>query len=266
MTYKPKECATCAKIYTPGRSSSKYCSSVCSRAAKAARQRRQRAERSASLRRTCTICGLEFTAKVHNARYCSKECKAFTARERASLWYKENTSRAKETRRKYSASHKKQRRQYLRDLPESTKEKRRERQRQWYAKNRATILAKSRAHYQANKDAYIERNRRWRANNPDKAGISEARRAKAELEGNATPGSIRAKWEAGNHSCILCGQPIDDTLPPNHPMSRTLEHLTPISRGGTHDIDNLDFAHFRCNSSKNNKTLEEYRDWVKQVA
>lgn len=49
-------------------------------------------------------------------------------------------------------------------------------------------------------------------------------------------------------------------------MSRTLEHLTPIVRGGRHDIDNLDFAHFRCNSSKNSKTLEEWREWLKQVA
>lgn len=42
---------------------------------------------------------------------------------------------------------------------------------------------------------------------------------------------------------------------------RTLEHLTHVARGGTHDIDNLDFAHYGCNSSKGAKTLEEYREW-----
>lgn len=42
---------------------------------------------------------------------------------------------------------------------------------------------------------------------------------------------------------------------------RTLEHLTPVARGGTHNIDNLDLAHYGCNSSKGAKTLEEYREW-----
>lgn len=43
-------------------------------------------------------------------------------------------------------------------------------------------------------------------------------------------------------------------------MSRTIEHITPIARGGGHDIDNIDFAHRICNSSKGNRTLEEYRE------
>lgn len=59
---------------------------------------------------------------------------------------------------------------------------------------------------------------------------------------------------------------IDDTLSSPHPMSLTLEHLTPISRGGTHNLDNIDFAHRTCNNKKGAKTLDEYRDWVKQVA
>ena len=44
-------------------------------------------------------------------------------------------------------------------------------------------------------------------------------------------------------------------------MSLTLEHLTPISRGGKHDLDNLGFSHRACNTSKGSKTLEEYRAW-----
>lgn len=80
------------------------------------------------------------------------------------------------------------------------------------------------------------------------------------LGGNCTQALIDAKWEASDKTCILCGQPIDKTLPRHHRLTLTIEHLTPVSRGGKHDIDNLDFAHFRCNSSKNNKTLEEYRE------
>lgn len=38
----------------------------------------------------------------------------------------------------------------------------------------------------------------------------------------------------------------------------SLEHIISISKGGSNDINNLDIAHKSCNSSKGNKTLEEY--------
>jgi len=38
----------------------------------------------------------------------------------------------------------------------------------------------------------------------------------------------------------------------------SLEHLTPLSRGGSNDYDNLGVAHFGCNSQKNTKTLDEW--------
>jgi 5-methylcytosine-specific restriction endonuclease McrA len=43
-------------------------------------------------------------------------------------------------------------------------------------------------------------------------------------------------------------------------MSRTIEHLTPITRGGRHDLDNIDFAHYGCNSSKGARTTEEHME------
>ena len=47
-------------------------------------------------------------------------------------------------------------------------------------------------------------------------------------------------------------------------MQRLTERLSPIARGGRHDIDNLAFAHLSCNASKGAKTLEEYREWQKR--
>lgn len=50
-----------------------------------------------------------------------------------------------------------------------------------------------------------------------------------------------------------------------HRHSRTIEHLTPVARGGRHDLDNIDFAHYGCNARKQDRTLEEWREWLKQV-
>lgn len=51
-----------------------------------------------------------------------------------------------------------------------------------------------------------------------------------------------------NHRCVYCGR-TDDL---------TLDHVTPLTRGGANTPENLKTACRSCNSSKNNKTPEEW--------
>ena len=55
---------------------------------------------------------------------------------------------------------------------------------------------------------------------------------------------------------VVCASEID------HPMPE-VEHLTPKSRGGSNYISNLALACSSCNNQKNNKTEQEYADWLK---
>lgn len=49
--------------------------------------------------------------------------------------------------------------------------------------------------------------------------------------------------------CWICHEPIDMALPAGHRDAFTLDHLTPLSRGG--DIDGpAEPAHRRCNSGR----------------
>lgn len=57
--------------------------------------------------------------------------------------------------------------------------------------------------------------------------------------------------------CALCGKPVDFSLKFPHPMSPTIDHIVPISKGGhPSDIDNLQLAHLSCNRAKANKTAK----------
>jgi len=128
--------------------------------------------------------------------------------------------------------------------------------------NRESEAARQRRWRQSpyGKVAYREANRKWALRHPEAAGEVRARRARAEAEGNATPDLIQAKWEASSGTCCLCGESINPDLKSPDPMSLTVEHKVPIARGGRHDIDNIDFAHRVCNSSKGARTTEEYME------
>lgn len=237
--FKPKACAWCGTEFTPNSARSKYCTP----------EHYEDAHRKQALDRY----------------YENRQKDPAAIRERDRAYYEANKERIhKQASKRYKANIEHIRKRD-RTYRQANREKIQRQARAYYENNKARILEYSRTYSRewraANPEREREQRRRWRANNPDKVGKAAARRAQAELEGNSTPQLIEAKWEAGDKTCILCGDPIDDTLPPRHPASRTLEHVTPIVRGGTNDIDNIDFAHHSCNSSKGAKTLEEYRAW-----
>lgn len=50
--------------------------------------------------------------------------------------------------------------------------------------------------------------------------------------------------------CQLCMAPVDGTLTYPDPESPSLDHIEPLSRGGSHTLDNVQLAHLFCNLSK----------------
>ena len=56
--------------------------------------------------------------------------------------------------------------------------------------------------------------------------------------------------------CGICGKPVDPAYKYPHPLSRCIDHIVPVSKGGhPSDIENLQLAHWTCNRQKSDKIL-----------
>jgi 5-methylcytosine-specific restriction endonuclease McrA len=57
--------------------------------------------------------------------------------------------------------------------------------------------------------------------------------------------------------CYLCNDPIDMKLPRTSKRGATVDHIIPLSRGGSDELDNLRLTHWSCNMKKSDKLIEE---------
>lgn len=64
--------------------------------------------------------------------------------------------------------------------------------------------------------------------------------------------SWRTLWAEGLRTCSLCQLEIDGDAT-RLKDTATLDHIIPLSKGGTHLRDNAQLAHYSCNSAKNNR-------------
>lgn len=81
---------------------------------------------------------------------------------------------------------------------------------------------------------------------------SQHRRGAAKYN---VPGSKAVKsaeiFEACKWICQLCGQKVNKKLKFPNPMSPSLDHIIPLSKGGAHIESNCQLAHLSCNKKKN---------------
>lgn len=57
--------------------------------------------------------------------------------------------------------------------------------------------------------------------------------------------------------CQLCRLPIDPKAVWPDPMSASVDHIVPLSRGGEHSMINVQSAHLGCNSSKGDRIEDD---------
>lgn len=94
-----------------------------------------------------------------------------------------------------------------------------------------------------------------------KRASEEIRRSQAAANDNRQP-PIAAAYKvlrASGWVCAACGQDTPEQLRGTHELNAPeIDHVVPLSRGGTHDYDNLQCLCKSCNSSKGAKLMSEW--------
>lgn len=78
---------------------------------------------------------------------------------------------------------------------------------------------------------------------------SDIRRMVSSLTGDGRRARY-AVFKRDNWVCQICGEPTDRAVKWPHPMYPTIDHIIPVSKGGRHEVENLQCAHARCNVRK----------------
>lgn len=121
-----------------------------------------------------------------------------------------------------------------------------------YAADRIpALVAQARTRRHANPAPLRVYHRAWNSAHPEVMRAIQHRR-RARKQGNG--GSFTAaEWQAlvtqYDHRCLMCGKQEPAIM-------LTMDHVVPISQGGSNDISNIQPLCSTCNSSKGAKTLD----------
>jgi 5-methylcytosine-specific restriction endonuclease McrA len=165
--------------------------------------------------------------------------------DRSSAWKKANRHKTRETARKYRAAH-----------PDKIREKRKR-----YKAKHPDVLKASRGRYYAKHRLEIyERLERCRKAKPELYRIiqkraAHKRRAIIANAGTYTLAELEAIKAAQDYRCLLCGlyEPF---------IKLTVDHVVPLSKGGSNTAKNLQMLCHSCNSHKRTREWD-FRDRIR---
>lgn len=115
--------------------------------------------------------------------------------------------------------------------------------------------------YEANGDHARARQRKWAGSHRELRNEYQHRRESRKRGIPNEPIQLALVWERDAGMCWICSRPVDLDAKFPAPLSRSLDHVIPLAKGGTHTFGNVATAHLRCNISKKDKLLAYLPGW-----
>ena len=137
-------------------------------------------------------------------------------------------------------------------------EEHRERDRQSYHKRKEKISARKKEYYLKNKEDINRKSREYFAKNPQKI-LEYSRRRRATVNNNGFEKyTLQEVLDLYGTDCFICGEKIDLNAnrlvgKPGWEKGLHLDHVIPVSKGGSDTLNNVRPAHGFCNLSKGAK-------------
>lgn len=125
-----------------------------------------------------------------------------------------------------------------------------ESKRAWDARNGDKRLQSARAARMADPERYRVALATWKAENRERVRDYQRKRRAAGYGGALGAADGERLWDECGGQCSICAEPIDRSLPWPDPESASLDHIRPLSMGGAHDQDNVQWTHLICNLRK----------------
>ena len=160
---------------------------------------------------------------------------------------KENRKLLLEKQKTYALGHKEDKHNYDILYYQKNKERINIRGKAYYSKNKESQNIKGKAYYESHKESLIESQTKYNKLHPEiKRATQRKRRAIKKSSGHHTLTST--EWEiilsAFKYRCAYCGA---------KPKRLEQDHITPLSKGGSHSLNNIVPACRSCNAKKSNK-------------
>lgn len=189
-------------------------------------------------------------------------------KESALKRYWGNPERFREISRKWSINNPEKRRAKDREWREKNRQRVRERGRDWKRRNADSHRASSRKwrlknpdkaressrrRYFENHEARKESDRRWKRNNPIKvmAQVENRRARKRNAPGTHTAAHVTAILLRQGRKCVYCKNRLKG-------REYHVDHIVPLSRGGSNGPENLQMLCPSCNMKKADKAPEHF--------
>jgi len=154
-----------------------------------------------------------------------------------------NNAKAKE----YYKNNKEHIRKYKAEYYQANKEKLSNEHKTYYQEHKEDIKRQHHDYYESHKPAHKLTKKRYHENNPSRSAEDRHRRRVRERHGICTPITTEIRQfilQKQGNKCSYCRRRFtkDNRV--------TVDHITPISRGGSHTLDNIVYACMSCNSKK----------------
>jgi 5-methylcytosine-specific restriction endonuclease McrA len=203
----------------------------------------------------CIVCRKQIQKKARD-KYAENNPDKIKAQYKK--WYDNNKDHIAEYKERNKERDKKRRMEYYWENVEREREK----VHQWYLENKEHVSEYNRQYRQENEEFVREAQRKWREENPD-YGSSWKKQNRDKVRaydvirrtrilnqgGTYTPEEWYELCEVYDFRCLCCEDEFDF-------YDLTVDHIIPVAKGGTSDIDNLQPLCMECNLRKGTKIID----------